>query len=90
MLAAGAVFECLRRNIRVPEDLAIYGIGDFPISSALVPSITTAALPIRSLGYKAARRCMAGIPPIEVTEQVRLIERESARLAGAEAKNYPG
>lgn len=39
--AFGAVTECQRRGIRVPEDIAVAGFGNYEISGISVPSITT-------------------------------------------------
>lgn len=53
MLAAGALFECQRRGIRVPEDLAIMGFADLPIASATHPGITTIRVPSLEIGRLA-------------------------------------
>ena len=39
--AFGALTECQRRGIRVPEDIAIAGFGAYDISAMSVPTITT-------------------------------------------------
>ncbi|WP_216364082.1 LacI family DNA-binding transcriptional regulator [Subtercola boreus] len=53
IFAAGAVFECSRRGISVPGDLAITGFGDFDLGSHLVPTLTTVAVPNRQIGTTA-------------------------------------
>lgn len=53
MLAAGALFDCQRRGIRVPEDLAIMGFADLPIASATHPGITTIRVPSLEIGRLA-------------------------------------
>jgi LacI family gluconate utilization system Gnt-I transcriptional repressor len=40
-LAFGIVNACLRRRIRVPDDLAVAGFGDFEVGRISVPSLTT-------------------------------------------------
>ncbi len=50
VFAAGAILECSRRGIRVPEDLAITGFGDFELARNLVPPLTTVAVPNREIG----------------------------------------
>lgn len=51
--AAGAMLECLRLGIRVPETLAISGFGDFEFSRHLVPGLTSIATPHREIGRRA-------------------------------------
>ncbi len=38
--AFGALTECMRRGVRVPEDIALAGFGAFGISGISVPTIT--------------------------------------------------
>jgi LacI family transcriptional regulator, gluconate utilization system Gnt-I transcriptional repressor len=53
-LALGAVFECQRRGIRVPEDLSIVGFNDLEYSAVAFPSLTTVATPRYRIGERAA------------------------------------
>jgi LacI family transcriptional regulator, gluconate utilization system Gnt-I transcriptional repressor len=53
MLAAGVLFDCQRRGIRVPEDLSIMGFADLPIASATHPGITTIRVPSLAIGKLA-------------------------------------
>jgi LacI family gluconate utilization system Gnt-I transcriptional repressor len=81
-LAAGALFECQRRGIRVPDHLAIMGFNDLEIASAVVPTITSVATPRREIGLAAARMLVAqlrGKPVVErrVDTGFKIIERES-------------
>jgi LacI family gluconate utilization system Gnt-I transcriptional repressor len=55
LLAAGALLACGRQGIRVPDDLAITGFGDFEIASELSPALTTIAVPTRRIGSEAGR-----------------------------------
>lgn len=54
MLAAGALFECQRRGIRVPGDLAIAGFDDAELAGSTVPGITTIRVPRFEIGRAAA------------------------------------
>ena len=81
-LAAGALFECQRRGIRVPDHLAIMGFNDLEIASAVVPTITSVATPRREIGVAAAQMLIAqlrGKPVVErrVDTGFKIIERES-------------
>ncbi len=53
-LAQGALFECLRRDIKVPEQLAVAGFNNLETSACTVPSLTTVATPRYEIGMQAA------------------------------------
>ena len=57
-VAMGAIMECRRRGISVPEDLAIVGHGDFDFSEHLAPSLTTTRVDGFKIGTEAARLLM--------------------------------
>jgi LacI family gluconate utilization system Gnt-I transcriptional repressor len=53
-LALGALFECHRLGVRVPDDLALAGFGDLDASAYAVPSLTTVRPPGEEIGRRAA------------------------------------
>lgn len=53
--AFGAIMECTRRQVRVPEDIAIAGFGAFEISAVCEPTITTINANARRIGWEAGR-----------------------------------
>jgi LacI family transcriptional regulator, gluconate utilization system Gnt-I transcriptional repressor len=53
-LAHGGLFECARRGIKVPEELAISGFNDLPASASTVPSLTSIATPRFEIGVQSA------------------------------------
>ena len=55
-MALGALFECQRRGIRVPQDMAIIGFNDLEVSACAFPSLSSIATP----RYEIAR-CSAEI-----------------------------
>ncbi|HTR11644.1 MAG TPA: LacI family DNA-binding transcriptional regulator [Paraburkholderia sp.] len=82
-LALGALFECQRRGIAVPGDLAIVGFNDLPFAAWSSPSITTVATPRYEVGFEAARmllQIIEGELPAErrVDLGFTLVTRESA------------
>ncbi|RCU49198.1 MULTISPECIES: LacI family DNA-binding transcriptional regulator [Corallincola] len=67
-LAAGALFECQRRNIRVPHDLAVIGFNDLPIAASTAPSLTTVATPRYEVGVRSAKELLRMLNEEEVSE----------------------
>ncbi len=53
-LALGALFECQRRGIRVPEDMSIIGFNDLEFSETSFPGLTTVATPRYDIGRRSA------------------------------------
>lgn len=93
-LAAGALFECLRRGVRVPEDLAIMGFSDEEIASHLYPALTTVRIPRHEMGRLAADLLLArlsgslnGQPPIDVGFEI--MQRQTTRTPSLPAQEKP-
>jgi LacI family transcriptional regulator len=53
LMAFGAVCAARELNLRIPEELAVVGFDNIPLSSYLVPSLTTVEIPMQSLGAAA-------------------------------------
>ncbi|MBW8880766.1 MAG: LacI family DNA-binding transcriptional regulator [Asticcacaulis sp.] len=66
-LAQGALFECLRRGIQVPSQLAIAGFNDLPASACTVPALTTVATPRLEVGVQAANMLLALLEGRKIT-----------------------
>lgn len=82
MLAAGGIFECQRRGISVPGDLAIAGFGNHRISAEIVPKLTTAGVSGYTMGTKTAEMLKARFSGATLAEPLvnvgyELIVRES-------------
>ncbi len=82
--AFGALTECQRRGIAVPERIAIAGFGNFEIADVAVPSLTTIDPFPRKIGLSTARLIVDLIDgtagpgtTIAVTPELRL--RETVR-----------
>ena len=54
VLAVGALFECQRRGLSVPGDLAVAGFDDQQMATQIVPPLTTVHVPRYEMGRKAA------------------------------------
>ena len=82
LVAAGAVIEARVRGMAVPDQLAICGFGDFEISAAMDPPITTVAVDGADIG-RAAANCLVqrlgGVAgPRRIVVPFRIVERRSA------------
>lgn len=84
LLAAGIIFECQKRNIQVPKELAVAGFGDFAISPSIYPSITTISVPSVKMGNVAVELLLKHLSTKEqeTTESsidlgFTIVERES-------------
>ncbi|MBY4726449.1 MULTISPECIES: LacI family DNA-binding transcriptional regulator [Burkholderia] len=55
-LAFGALLAAPGAGIRVPEQCAIVGFGDYPMAEMLTPGLTTVRPPAREIGITAAAR----------------------------------
>ncbi|TGE02277.1 LacI family DNA-binding transcriptional regulator [Methylobacterium nonmethylotrophicum] len=51
--AFGALTECQRRGIRVPQDMKLLGFGDFEIGRQCVPRLSTIAVDATEIGHQA-------------------------------------
>ena len=54
-LAGGALYECQRRRIKVPDNLAVVGFGNSEFSRVCQPPLTTMTIPHRDIGIQAGR-----------------------------------
>ncbi len=85
-IALGALFECQRRRIRIPEDFGISGFNNFDIATTVHPTLTS----VRTYRYEMGRTAIdmliasiSGNPPVERTVNLgfELVERESTARA---------
>lgn len=61
-LAIGVVLACYRLGLSVPQDVSVMGYDDeFRIAKAMVPALTTMALPLREMGAAAMESLLAEI-----------------------------
>jgi LacI family transcriptional regulator, gluconate utilization system Gnt-I transcriptional repressor len=60
-VALGVLFECQRRGITIPEDLALIGFGDLDFSASCVPSLTTIRPSGDLIGKEVARLILNGV-----------------------------
>lgn len=81
-LACGALLAGQRQGLKLPEDMAIFGFGDYAFADKLNPSLSTIRPPAQAIGAEAARiirSLLAGESAPALTELAcALLARESA------------
>ncbi len=81
IFAVGAIAECRKRGLRVPDDLSIIGFDDAEYAALLDPPLTTIAVPADKMGLCAAEALLKAlkedIRPSAVCLEARLIVRGS-------------
>lgn len=58
-LACGVMYECQRRRIKVPDDLAVVGYGNSDVSQVCQPPLTTVTIPHLQIGINAGKALLA-------------------------------
>lgn len=56
--AVGAVMECHRQGIRVPEQISIMGFGNFEVGAQCYPSLTTISVDAQQIGRRTGEYLM--------------------------------
>ncbi len=83
LAAYGALTECRRLDVPVPERFAIGGFGNYEIGEVCVPTLTTVNAFAREIGEKTARLILDILDDAPAVEDVRitpeLIVRDSSR-----------
>ncbi|SEB55174.1 transcriptional regulator, LacI family [Paramicrobacterium humi] len=59
ILACGAVLGAARRGLRIPEDIAITGFGDFELATAMDPALSTVTIRSDRIGTESAEILLA-------------------------------
>jgi LacI family gluconate utilization system Gnt-I transcriptional repressor len=83
MLAAGALFECQRRNIPVPSRMAVMGFADLPIAAGIEPALTSVQVRSTEMGQRAGELLMRRLGGESQIERIvdlgfAVVERASA------------
>jgi LacI family transcriptional regulator len=92
VVAFGAIAAILEHGLRIPEDIAVVGFDDVPMSSFITPPLTTVRLPATSLALKAGEILLNLIngkqnSPCQVLLNTELIVRESCGAKKAQLEN---
>lgn len=82
LIAIGAMKALRQAGYRIPEDIAVIGFDNLPMSSYIEPSLTTINVPKHYMGQTAARRLIELLHarqfvPVKMEIQTNLVERRS-------------
>ncbi|SAL73213.1 LacI family transcription regulator [Caballeronia peredens] len=61
MSAFGAIMECHRRGLSVPDDIAVAGFGNFEVAACCRPSITTVSIDAYGIGLRTGEILLAAL-----------------------------
>ena len=83
LTAFGALTECQRRGVRVPDQMSIAGFGDYEIAGVCVPSLTTVNPFPQDIGARAAAlileiRAHKQTQPARIVIQTEFLRRQSS------------
>ncbi len=82
-IAVGALFECQRRHLAIPERIALAGFDDLAIAAQVVPSLTTLRVPRYFIGQHAGNMIRDRLAGVSVKRRIvdtgfELVPRDSA------------
>lgn len=93
ILAFGAMIECQKLGLKVPEDVSIAGIDDMEFAAQLHPPLTTVRVPADQIGARAADYLLARLAgesaPHRTEVAVDLIVRGSTATPQSRVKPAP-
>ncbi|QCR34723.1 gluconate operon transcriptional repressor GntR [Nissabacter sp. SGAir0207] len=69
-LAVGAVFECQRQGLRIPQDMAVAGFHGHDIGQAMEPRLASVVTPRERMGQIGAERLLARLRGESVTPRM--------------------
>ena len=85
-LALGVLFECQRRHVSIPDDMAIVGFNDMEFMAAAVPSLTSVRTNRYEMGRSAVTMVTAAIdgnhppdPVVDLGFELMIRQSSSAR-----------
>jgi DNA-binding LacI/PurR family transcriptional regulator len=89
MLALGAIQTLKNRGLRVPEDIAVVGYGEFELAALVDPPLTTVSLSAYEMGVRIMQmlqQLLEGqtLEPAQVTIDTQLVIRRSCGCAPQE------
>ncbi|SPL62359.1 Transcriptional regulator, LacI family [Ochrobactrum soli] len=82
-LALAALLECNRRRIRVPDQLAICGFGDFDLAPFVSPALTTVRIQPDAMGERAAHMLLSRLDGAKNEKRTIVLDHQLIRRGTA-------
>lgn len=79
LMVLGALDELTRRNLRVPDDVALVGFDDIEVARFTTPPLSTVRQPLYEQGHEAVRLALAQLAMGRKVERIELATRFVAR-----------
>jgi LacI family transcriptional regulator, gluconate utilization system Gnt-I transcriptional repressor len=74
LIALGVLFECQRRGIAVPDQLAVIGFGDLPFAAHCIPPLTSVRPPGGAIGRRVAELILRHLHDGSIPEHERIVD----------------
>ncbi|MGE7218205.1 LacI family DNA-binding transcriptional regulator [Priestia koreensis] len=78
-MAVGALSYLYKKNIRVPDQIAVVGYDNTSAAEKAIPPLTTVGQPLYEMGRSAAEMLLKKRPTSNVVLQHKIIERETVK-----------
>ena len=69
-LAIGAIFECQRLGIRIPQEMAIAGFHGHDVGQSMTPQLATVVTPRLEIGQRAAQELLDRLSDLPQTSSL--------------------
>lgn len=76
ILATGAVLRARQKGVRVPQDVALAGVGDLDFAAMISPSLTSIHVPAHAIGFEGGRMLLARLEGRDVPEDRLMLPTE--------------
>ncbi len=88
-VAAGVIKGLLNHGLRVPEDIAVIGFGNYDVAPFFTRALTTVGAACEEKGLELVKSICGEIPPFPTNNELdyRIFERESLQFNDARQKN---
>ncbi|HEY5585979.1 MAG TPA: LacI family DNA-binding transcriptional regulator [Ruminiclostridium sp.] len=88
ILAIGSIKYFLQRKINIPDDIAVIGFDNIPLSAMYEPALSTIALPITQMGSEAMKVLMSSIEKPSLKSK-QIILKTNLIIRSSTNKNAP-
>lgn len=90
LVAIGAIRACRGLGLRIPDDIAISGYNDIPLTDMIEPPLTTVQMKLDEIGQKAAEMMLDQLNSVDYSAQTikTFVELRRRSSVGQRNKSY--